>query len=316
MTGIKSQTSILAHFRLLAWELPVLEGLIDFGKCCPDDSGFIFYWIFIRLANLGWVWFWGRSDYSHGENVVQTIVTPFFIRSSSNMQITRTSIKSLTSLVLAHFWLLARELSTFEGLIDLEQCWDDSNFIFDQIFIRLAGNKDSHKTILEPYKNCVNYVPGLTLTYFMTRSKLAPNVKGQGHSMILAQGHHDWLSIKITNIYSSETTGPIRVRFYIEHLSLMGTKVYIIGPGHMTKMANMPIYGKTPLKIFFSRTIVRWLWNLNRQQKGPEPYKSYINDDPGLTLTYLRQGQICSLRLLNGKRVKQCIHPKQLRFMK
>ena len=25
---------------------------------------------------------------------------------------------------------------------------------------------------------------------------------------------------------------------------------------------------------------------LNRQQKGLDPYKSYINDDPGLTLTY------------------------------
>ena len=26
------------------------------------------------------------------------------------------------------------------------------------------------------------------------------------------------------------------------------------GPGHMTKMAATPIYGKNPLKIFFSRT--------------------------------------------------------------
>ena len=33
-----------------------------------------------------------------------------------------------------------------------------------------------------------------------------------------------------------------------------GTKVYINGPGHMTKMAAMPIYGKNPSKIFFSRT--------------------------------------------------------------
>ena len=50
-------------------------------------------------------------------------------------------------------------------------------------------------------------------------------------------------------------SGPIEVRFYMEHLYFMGTKVYIIdGPGHMTKMATMPIYGKKPLKIFFSRT--------------------------------------------------------------
>ena len=32
------------------------------------------------------------------------------------------------------------------------------------------------------------------------------------------------------------------------------TKVSSNSPGHMTKMAAMPIYGKNPLKIFFSRT--------------------------------------------------------------
>ena len=55
------------------------------------------------------------------------------------------------------------------------------------------------------------------------------------------------MSIKISNIFS-ETTGTIQVRFYIEHLYLMGTKVYVIGPGHMTKMASLPIYGKKPFK--------------------------------------------------------------------
>ena len=29
--------------------------------------------------------------------------------------------------------------------------------------------------------------------------------------------------------------------------------MYIRNPGHMTKMAAMPIYGKNPSKIFFSR---------------------------------------------------------------
>ena len=33
-----------------------------------------------------------------------------------------------------------------------------------------------------------------------------------------------------------------------------GTKVCSNGAGHMTKMAATPIYGKNPLKIFFSRT--------------------------------------------------------------
>ena len=44
---------------------------------------------------------------------------------------------------------------------------------------------------------------------------------------------------------SLETPRPTEVRFYVEHQYLAEIKVYIIGPGHMTKMANMPIYDKT-----------------------------------------------------------------------
>ena len=46
------------------------------------------------------------------------------------------------------------------------------------------------------------------------------------------------------NIFSSETTLPIKAKFYVEPLWEGGTKVYIKGPGHMTKMAAIPIYGK------------------------------------------------------------------------
>ena len=53
---------------------------------------------------------------------------------------------------------------------------------------------------------------------------------------------------------SSETTGPIKLRFHMETSYDAGTKVCSNGPGHMTKMAARPIYGKNPLKIFFSRT--------------------------------------------------------------
>ena len=58
----------------------------------------------------------------------------------------------------------------------------------------------------------------------------------------------------ISNIFSSETAWPIIAKFYVEPPWEGGTKVYINGPGHMTKMAAMPIYGKNPSKIFFSRT--------------------------------------------------------------
>ena len=46
------------------------------------------------------------------------------------------------------------------------------------------------------------------------------------------------------NIFSSETALPIKAKFYVEPPWEGGTKVYINGPGHMTKMAAMPVYGK------------------------------------------------------------------------
>ena len=46
------------------------------------------------------------------------------------------------------------------------------------------------------------------------------------------------------NIFSSETAWPIKAKLYVEPPWEGGTKVYINGPGHMTKMAAMPIYGK------------------------------------------------------------------------
>ena len=53
--------------------------------------------------------------------------------------------------------------------------------------------------------------------------------------------------------------------------------------GYMTKMATMPVYSKN-FKIFFgtrSLTI-----KLGMDCQGLKVYKLYINDDPGLTLTY------------------------------
>ena len=46
------------------------------------------------------------------------------------------------------------------------------------------------------------------------------------------------------NILSSETALPIKAKFYVEPPWEGGTKVCINGPGHMTKMAAMPLYGK------------------------------------------------------------------------
>ena len=47
-----------------------------------------------------------------------------------------------------------------------------------------------------------------------------------------------------SNVFTSETAWPIKAKFYVEPPWEGGTKVCINGPGHMTKMAVMSIYGK------------------------------------------------------------------------
>ena len=56
-----------------------------------------------------------------------------------------------------------------------------------------------------------------------------------------------------SNISFSETKGPIEAKFHVEPPWDGGTNVYSNGPGHLTKMATMPVYVK-PFKIFFSGT--------------------------------------------------------------
>ena len=79
-----------------------------------------------------------------------------------------------------------------------------------------------------------------------------------------------------------------------------GTKVCSNDPGHMTKMAAMPIYGKNPLKIFFSRTRRPITLGLCIKHWGCGAYQVYSNDDPRLTLTYLTSRSNLLLMHLNG----------------
>ena len=58
-----------------------------------------------------------------------------------------------------------------------------------------------------------------------------------------------------SNIFFSETAGPIKAKFYVEPPWVGGTIFCSRHLGHMTKMAATPIYGKNPSKIFFSRTV-------------------------------------------------------------
>ena len=61
--------------------------------------------------------------------------------------------------------------------------------------------------------------------------------------MSWAKDHVNCLSI-FSKCFSSKKTVPISLKFSSQHSSKGGKKIYIFGPGHMTKMAAMRIYGK------------------------------------------------------------------------
>ena len=64
------------------------------------------------------------------------------------------------------------------------------------------------------------------------------------------------------------------------------TKVCSNGPGHMTKMAAMPIYGKNLKKSSSPEPKDRFTLNLGMHHWVLEYYQICSNDDPRLTLTY------------------------------
>ena len=75
----------------------------------------------------------------------------------------------------------------------------------------------------------------------MSKLEDAVNIKGQGHSLTLVQGHPD---STFSSFFSLETARLIKPNFT---WSLHGTgneSEYTNGLYHMTKMAAMAIYGK------------------------------------------------------------------------
>ena len=62
--------------------------------------------------------------------------------------------------------------------------------------------------------------------------------------------------------------------------------MFINNPGHMTKMAAMPIYGKNPSKIFFSGTTGPISRKLSMKYQGLEYYNVFINYDLWMTMIY------------------------------
>ena len=133
-----------------------------------------------------------------------------------------------------------------------------------------------------PTKFFSNDDPELTLTYLTSRSNLLPNDFKWGNflkvdflktieakviiltwyvlskvTMDINQFQRSRLTfqprplILELNIFFSETIGPIELKFHMKTPYNKLAKIYTNSFGHM---ADMPIYGKKPLKIFFSRT--------------------------------------------------------------
>ena len=62
--------------------------------------------------------------------------------------------------------------------------------------------------------------------------------------------------------------------------------MFINNPGHMTKLAAMPIYGKNPSKFFFSGTTGLISTKLDMMHRGLKDYDVIINHDLWMTLTF------------------------------
>ena len=92
------------------------------------------------------------------------------------------------------------------------------------------------------YKVYINDDPVLTLTYFTARLNWVDYMI----EWVVCpwSGLYTCVWPLFSNIFYSETAWPINAKFHVEPPWEGGTKVYINGPGHMTKMAAMPIYGK------------------------------------------------------------------------
>ena len=78
--------------------------------------------------------------------------------------------------------------------------------------------------------------------------------KGQGWPLTFQLSSSYWSPINILKIIFSQTIGPNELKFHVKTPYAKLAKIFTNYFGHMTKMAAMPIYGKNPIKIFFSRT--------------------------------------------------------------
>ena len=104
-----------------------------------------------------------------------------------------------------------------------------------------------------------------------------------------------------SKIFFSETAWPINAKFHVEPSWEVGKKVYINGTGHMTKMAANPIMVKTFKNLLLQNQKFYDIetWHIALEAQALQSL--YINDDPGLTLTYFTARSNWVTCTLNGK---------------
>ena len=91
----------------------------------------------------------------NGENAVSTFSRLLLIRSFLYLQVMRICTKSRTSLNIGWIGPLTTELAALEHLKNFPQTYNGkmvfhaSSFSFDRIIIKVAGNQDRHKSLVE-----------------------------------------------------------------------------------------------------------------------------------------------------------------------
>ena len=68
--------------------------------------------------------------------------------------------------------------------------------------------------------------------------------------------------LAFSNNFSSETTGPVLIKFHVQPPGSRWLKIGLNGTGFMTKMAALPIYGKNLRKSSSPEPLVWLPWNL------------------------------------------------------
>ena len=97
-----------------------------------------------RTTDYGVIRPWAFPLTLNGENGVSIFSQLLWIQTSSNLQEMRTGIKSQTGSNFGHIWPVILELPAFQRW--KKWCLQLFSVTFDWVFVKLAGNEDSHKS--------------------------------------------------------------------------------------------------------------------------------------------------------------------------